>query len=384
MEHPVIKDKLSWEKIHSFPIKHKDMTVAEMRELVVSFFRYAKTALWTPDSDFYYIRNAKGKEDEMLKGTVYGGLPYIGIASGNIYRLMDYMDEETGVVDMAGITRNPKLFGNQCSIGSYWGWARVINSAKHDWTGNMVVSNGFLRVGPYTYDDKLENITSPNANSVAICEANGKQVMFQSYAQLQPGDGLVYYTTAGHVVMCSCQAHVEYIEGTDQIDGENSYITIIHQAQKWLEGTGESGDAYLYKSGVDEKQTFEKLFSSHYLPFTFAEFQGTHPIEETKCTFSIPENHVTVTRLFTGIVTSNYGISDVYAVVRDGQGKEIYRHAVRAVQANVRQQQFVRNEPNACSWGELNLEPDGEYTVEITVQLGTGERHTVYQGKLVP
>ena len=248
----------------------------------------------------------------------------------------------------------------------------------------MVVSNGFLRVGPYTYDDKLENITSPNANSVAICEANGKQVMFQSYAQLQPGDGLVYYTTAGHVVMCSCQAHVEYIEGTDRIDGENSYITIIHQAQKWLEGTGESGDAYLYKSGVDEKQTFEKLFSSHYLPFTFAEFQGTHPIEETKCTFSIPENHVTVTRLFTGIVTSNYGISDNYAVVRDGQGKEIYRHAVRAVQANVRQQQFVRNEPNADSWGELNLEPDGEYTVEITVQLGTGERPTIYQGKLVP
>lgn len=382
-EYPVIQEKLSWERLNSFPVKYCGMPVEEMRQLCVSFFRYAKTALWTPDSDFHYIRNGKGKEDEMLQGTVYGGLPYIGIASGNVYRLMDYMDEETGVVDMKRATRVPRLFGNQCSIGSYWGWSRVINSARHDWTPNMVVANGFLRVGPYTYDDHRGAFT-PEDNTVKICEANGEQVMYQSYAQLQPGDGLVYYTTAGHVIMCSCNAHVEYVDGTNQIDGDNSYITIIHQAQKWLEGTSESGKNYLYKSGVDQKMTFRKLFSDYYLPFTFAEFLGTHPIEETKCTFSVPEDSVTVSRLFTSVVTCNYGISDVYAVVRDREGKEIYRHAVRAVQANIHQQQFVRNEPNAESWGELKLEADGEYTVEVFCQLCTGERPTVYTGKLVP
>ena len=214
MDYPVIKDKLSREKLNAFPIKRKDMTVAEMRELCVSFFRYEKTALWTPDSDFYYIRNAKGKEDEMLKGNIYGGLPYIGLASGNLYRLMDYYDEETGVVNMADATRVPKLFGNQCSIGSYWGWSRVINSTNHDWTQNMVVKNGFLRVGPYTYDDDLAAFV-PYNGTVPICQANGPQVMFQSYAAMEPGDGLVQYTSAGHVTMCSCVPHVEYVEGTN-------------------------------------------------------------------------------------------------------------------------------------------------------------------------
>ena len=380
-QYPAIQNQLTRAKLEAFPIKHPGMTVAEMRELCVNFFRFTKTALWTPDSDFHYIRNASGREDDMLQGNVYGGLPYIGLASGNVYRLLDYLDEETGVVDMKKATRVPRLFGNQCSIGSYWGWSRVINSTKHDWTPNMVVDNGFLRVGPYTYDDNRGAFT-PQDNTVMICQANGEQVMYQSYAQLQPGDGLVYYTTAGHVVMCSCNAHVEYIDGTDEIDGENSYITIIHQAQKWLEGTNEQGDKYLFKSDVDQKKTFRKLFDEYYLPFTFAEFQGTYPIEETKCSFSIPENSVSVDRLFTAVITSNYGISDIYAVVRNSKGEEVYRHAVRAVQANIRQQQFVRNEMNAESWGELKLDPNDQYTVEVSCQLCTGERPVIYQGKL--
>ena len=381
MEYPIIKDKLSWEKLRSFPIKRPDMTVAEMRELCVSFFRYAKTALWTPDSDFFYIRNAKGKEDEMRKGTVYGGLPYIGLASGNVYRLMDYLDEETGVVNMADATRVPKLFGNQCSIGSYWGWARVINSTNHDWTQNMVPKNGFLRVGPYTYDDNHPGFI-PYNGTVPICQANGQQVMFQSYAAMQPADGLVQYTSAGHVIMCSCVPHVEYVDGTDEIDGENSYITIIDQAQKWLEGTGEQGDAYLYKAGVDAKRTFQKLFDGSYLPFTFAEFQGTHPIEDTVCAFSHTGQTITEAELFSATVTCNYGISDVYAIVTDGEGKEIYRHAVRAEMANVRELPFVKDAINVFTWGKPDFA--GEPTVEIVAQLGTGERPTIYRGKLVP
>ena len=35
----------------------------------------------------------------MLQGTTYGGLPYVGVASGNVYRMMDYINEY-GILDM--------------------------------------------------------------------------------------------------------------------------------------------------------------------------------------------------------------------------------------------------------------------------------------------
>lgn len=251
--------------------------------------------LWTPNDSMQYSRNPSNAMDEIVKGTVYGGLPYVGQGGcSSIYRLMDYYNEETGVVDMAQVT-DFALFGNHCSS----------------------------------------------------------------------------------------EPHVEYIAGTDQIDGSKSYITIIEQGQDWMETTNESGDTFQMKNGVDTKMTFLQLFDRAYMPFTYAEFLGTDPIEESQYAFSFTGDTVTVDALFLGTVTANYGISDVYAIVKDSSGKEVYRHAVRAVNAGVKELQLSRNATNVVTWGELDVS-DGEYTVEIQCQLSTGERPTVYTGKLVP
>ena len=108
---PQIKEQLTWEKLNAFPQKREDMTPDEARQLCVDFFRFSKTALWTPDEDMDYIRNAAGNPDSMAKGTIYGGLPYIGLGSGNVYRLMDYMDETTGVVDLSNAADVLKSLG---------------------------------------------------------------------------------------------------------------------------------------------------------------------------------------------------------------------------------------------------------------------------------
>ena len=136
--YPEINQKLTWDAINAFPVKSENMTEEEMRDLCVDFFRFTKTALWIPDENWNFVKTNDGKTDDMYQGTVYGGLPYIPVASGSIYRLMDYIDEETGIVDMTEPMANPKLFGNQCSIGAYWGWSRVINSTKYSWTYEMV------------------------------------------------------------------------------------------------------------------------------------------------------------------------------------------------------------------------------------------------------
>ena len=146
MEYPEIKNKLTWEKINAFPIKNKDMSIREMRQLCVDFFRFNKTVLWTPNKEFTYIKSSKTMNTYTIEpGKLYGGFPY-AMGTGNCYRLMDYIDPETGVLKIRLAAKCFRLFASQCSIGAYWGWGRVINSADYRWTYDMCEKNGFLLI----------------------------------------------------------------------------------------------------------------------------------------------------------------------------------------------------------------------------------------------
>ena len=382
---------LSWENINSFAIKSSDMSVEQLRTLCVDFFRYAKTALWTPSQTIDYIRNKNGTEDTMIGGQLYGGLPYVGNANGNIYRLLDYMGEN-GVVNMEDMlggetvftdTAQLRYFGNQCAHGATVGWARVINSTTKFVTASMTTGNGYIPIGPYTYDTaKIKSFNDKDGyRTTDIVKANGQQVMFQSYAQLKKADGLVYYTTAGHVIMAATDAHVEYIQGTDLIDGSGSYIYIIDMAQRWESYTTADGRDYQIKNSVDAKVTFAQLFNNNYLPFTFAEFLGTDPIEDTTATFSVTGATTTLDQLFKGKVTSNYAITDAYIILYDSEGDQVYKHAVRNKSAWGKTLDMAKTGENVDFWGNLNV-LQGTYTVKVEVQLGTGERPTVYTGTL--
>lgn len=374
---PEIKDKLTWDKINAFPIKHSGMTEDEMRDLCVNFFRFSKTALWTPNESVEFIKTNKGATDTLYPGQIYGGLPYVPVASGSIYRLMDYIDEETGEVDIIAAMENPKLFGNQCSIGAYWGWARVINSAKYSWTYEMVQQNGFLRVGSYTYDDQLMRFEDGYYTTTDVIRENSAEVMFASYAAMKRADGLVNYTTAGHTMMCSADPVVVY-DASGKIDGAQSYLYIIDQHVDWSTHKNEAGDTYQNKNYVDRKFTFIQLMNDAYIPFTFAEFQGTDPVDETVVTFSHTGDTITRTELLGGEVTANYGISDIYAIVKDSSGTEVARAVNRASSAGILFMNFGRTFVPA-DWEAYT---DGSYTVEVSCQLGTGERPIVYTGTL--
>ncbi|MBO5867988.1 MAG: hypothetical protein J6Q54_03645, partial [Oscillospiraceae bacterium] len=143
----MIKQKLTREALAAIPIKSKDMSIRELRQLCVDFFRFNKTFIWQSDDTRTFIRSSKTmKEDALVPGELYAGFPY-AMGTGNCYRLFDYLDEETGMVDIKRASKVWRLFASQCSIGAYWGWGRVMKSANYDWTQNMVHANGFLRLG---------------------------------------------------------------------------------------------------------------------------------------------------------------------------------------------------------------------------------------------
>lgn len=376
-------DLLTWENINKFPVKSKDMSIDDARQLCVDFFRFCKTALWIPADNWDFTHHDDGTgEDTLQAGVVYGGLPYVGLSSSAIYRVMDYMDPETGVVNIADAGQHQRMFGNQCANGAYQGWSRVINSAKYSGTPRMTLANGFPRVGSYTYQDVLTGWSDSYGTDECKLE-NGEEVMYESYALLKHGDGIVYYTTAGHVVMIATDAHVER-DAAGKIDPNKSYVTVIDQTPTWASGNSEAGNRYDYQANVDAKWTFMTLFQKNYLPFTFAEWLGTDPIEDTEVKFSHEGESITDKELFAAKVTCNYHIYDAYAIVRDKKGNEVVKLVTHNNGASQYEVKFSKmaTEVNDI-WGDWEkLESGKEYSLEIVAQLGTGERPTLWEGKL--
>jgi hypothetical protein len=177
--------------------------------------------------------------------------------------------------------------------------------------------------------------------------------------------------------MCSVTAEVVYkADGT--IDGEKSFLYITDQHQKWVEKESASGMVYQHKNYIDRKFTFEKLYKAFYIPFTFGEFLGTDPVEETVCEVNLSGNEITVTELKNAVVSANYGISDLYVYLKNTEGEILFYKAARATHAGSMEMDLIKTVYGAT----FDKYADGNHTVEIVCKLGTGERPTVYTGVL--
>lgn len=264
-----------------------------------------------------------------------------------------------------------EIFGNQCSYGSYWAWSRVCNSTSYRYTNTILATNGVIPVGPYTYDKTIEKFCKRTTQQ--ICNDNGEQTMFQSYAALKPADGLVQYTAEGYVIMCASEPVITYnSDGT--INGSKSYIKIMDQNGGWDAATQSDGSYYEVQGGIYTKRTFTKLFSSNYIPFTFAEFQGKDPVEAGEASLNLTDGKSTLEDLKKSTLTTNYPLSHLHIKVLDEKSEEVYFY----VSGTSRLNNFSLSMTSCIFPMSLKQYADGKHTLEISCFLGNGEKFTVF------
>ena len=379
--YPTVVNPLTPEALAALPIANSSMTTDQLRQLCLDYFYLQLTFSWTPDSRFSYTIESSGKPVTIEKGSVFGGIPYVTVGTGNLYRVLEDYDTTTGVMPVSLYKANPKLFGNQCSVGAFWGWGRVINSANYTWTQSMVKKNGFIPVGAYQYRDDLESFSKSSPDPLTtndICQQNGREVMYESYAKMLPADGLVHYSgTAGHVRMCSETPTVVRDAG-GAIDPNQSYLRYRDQISNWSAAKQSDGSEMSIQGGVDVKVSFQKLFSSGYLPFTFGELIGTDPVEPSTAVLSISGDTVTVGQLKEAVLTTNYAISDVFLTVTDANGGEVYEYVKRSTRASLMSVELS----GMVFANSLNKYCDGNHTVSVSCQLSTGEKPVVFKATL--
>lgn len=383
---------LTWDAVNAIPIATSDMTSDELRKICVDYFRLQTSFQWTPNKNFSYIIRSGNSERKFRPGKIYGGIPYVTSSKGggNLYLWMEHYDEKTGVLDLSKMSGQDlmDLLGNHCAHGAFWGWSRVVNSAEIRGTKTLSHKNGCLAVGPYQFDPELEEYSTndPEKGTDKVCTANGEQIMFQSYAKLLPADGInATHTGNWHVRMISSAAHVER-DANGNIDGEKSYVLCIEQASKPKDYTCPDGTVAQIMSCVDKKYSFSSLFKSGYIPFTFAEFLGTDPVEPAEVTLDIDQSFATCEMLQKATVSSNYSISHVTVRAVDEKGEVLYRYVKKFIPSDTGGNAIICTNlsmEKAIIPATLNrFANQDNVSIQVLCRVSNGEEPVIWEGKL--
>ena len=356
------------------------------RELVEGRMRQMATLLWTPTEDITY--DYGGGSLTLWAGRIYEGMPY-SHGSGSDMAFLQFAagQDERGVYTVSGLdgqrmTGQPTSahISNDCADMLFWAWAAVSGSVSFRFTNEMTAYTGCVPVGDYSYDcHSFDGATRP------ILEAYGQQHIYGCYAQLQKGDGLVYFTdgNAGHARMVTESCVTYNADGT--IDGDESYVVILDQGSvnvmngktRFHEELGQ--DVYVM-CGVDVRISFRSIYQGGCLPVTCKELVDPTPLAEETVTGA--ENAESLDALFSCALESNYRISHVTLCILDQQNvpvQQVVGFNQEASMYRFKLSQLRGNSVLPVNLGKLALDelPPGYYRCVLNCTVSTGRSVTV-------
>ena len=385
-----------------------EAALAYRRDLVEQNMRDQLCVRWTPAENIEYslVFSSKGLAADKVsnpadiitlrQGRIYEGIPYThGRGSGYDFLAFATGYNDDGVLVIDGLSHSylgggtgsldplaSSRIGNDCADMLFWAWAHVSTTISFEHCKNMVPIHGCLPIGDYTgYDETLEGIyyTFP------ICEENGEQKMYECYAQLQKGDGMVFMNKygQGHAIM-NVKANVVYAaDGT--IDPKQSYCNILDQNSG---GEREQTNAYkdeatgkiIYQLDLpDREMTFQELYTTGYLPITCKELIDPSPLAEATITDSEKEHNID--NIFKGIVNCPYRISNVTITIKDSKGKTVQEATMFGLSNEMYDfnlARFTHDVEKTVMKGAIDLKAleSGTYIVTHTARVGNGETIT--------
>lgn len=372
----------------------QDPTLIGRRQTVEQYMRTMGTLIWRcPEDLLYTITSNIDPQDstgsarlELKGGRLYQGLPYAYAGSTQAaFEAYTLEKEASGVPVIGGYTwktisgsgTSASRIGNDCSGAVAQSWAQVGASIIMTSTKYMAQDRGYLRVGDYTSSD------SDNTNSAKMTTSNGQQVMYEAYARLQMGDGVVYRTSSsGHAMMAVEIRVVRKPDGT--IDGQRSTVTVHEQTRSYFRALKSYYDLNLGEAvyniyGIDIPYSFEALYNKGYLPITVKELQDPAPVAEPVVTDSRKEHDLD--NLCTGLLESNWFMDCATMVITDSTGATVQQGTIqtlRSTNTELNLSRFLSELPERMHG---SIQPGalakGSYHCTLTVRIVTGQEITV-------
>lgn len=370
------------------------------RQVVLDEMRHLVSFLWSPVEDITYSKqsNSKGIENDdpenvtvLRADRIYSGLPYThGCGSAYDFQAFATGKDENGVYEISGMTSEAltgvdtfeenrrSRVGCDCSEGVYWAWSRISPSVDFKATYEMTEEHGCIRVGSYSYTPEQAKKTKE------VTQQNGAATMFESYAQLQPGDAVVHSNLpddGSHAMMVTSVVVEKNKDGTPNY--MNSYVTTDHQTPSNLFNQKSYYDDKLnqniYLCGKqDEKFLFIDLFNMGYLPVTCKELIDASPIEPATVTDTVATPGAD--NITEGVFSSRYAVSNVTVTISDENGTVVQKVTGFATETELKAFDLSHlADPEEVKVGSLDVAalPAGNYHCTHTCMLSTAETITV-------
>lgn len=366
-----------WQDL-SFSTEDDSALIQNRRKAAVKAMHDMGTFKWTvpnlnglstaPDLIHYGTTDTTKQESHIHTQKFYSGTTYYGIpydhTSSSYEQAMFYMNEGTNGVyvlnNEASSAGNStwggekdqdafgnelykgftKYIGNDCSGAVAWAWHHaslryvksggvyVLLSSNMIPTDAAETTYGIYRVGFYTVTDEMVDkdgvITTP-----AIVAANNEirgDLMYESYARAQMGDGLIYGEPGGHARLLS-QDSVVIRNAKGSIYSTKSYV-VVHEQGDGLYDRTTTNSSWR----INYKYTFYQLLNGKtkssgkgYLPITLKAFQD----DSVKLLYSAPYEYLPSgeTQILTpaqGQINAGNRILCATVTVKDSAGKVVY------------------------------------------------------------
>jgi len=315
-------------------------TEQELRETAVKAMHDMLSIQWSTEKTIDYNKTGavSHKDYHYDPETIYCGLPYAD-GQTNLYVWLEYYDYRSGLMHMDGDGQwLNQYLGNTCAGSLMWAWSTVCDSLTGRYVNtSMVPAYGCIPVGPYTYpnfDFLKEYKDAPGQVSTGmICEYNGLDVMFESYALIKMADAITNSKSEHTMMVIEDATVVRDEEGN--IHPTQSYVILQDQAAgtgdkffEYLDANDGTTHHYTGRTGpIAVKMTFMDLFNATYIPVTTVEFLGQEAYVKPEVSFS-NENCATVDDMFSGTVTSNYPMCMLKLIATNSKGQEKTLHTV--------------------------------------------------------
>jgi len=301
--------------------------IQEKRQKVVDNMNAMALTQWRPRNDLVHSCTCQlGVCHGTFKAEyTHFGPPYNHKAS-SLYRIQYCVDEEGYLkpfVEYAGALDGYDMYiGSDCSSATLQAFLTVGTEVCFTQTQNENPywdEYGTYAVGPYETQVGQDKYTN-GRETKRIRDYNGEEVMYESYAQVRMGDGVVYWDDGyGHSRVCVSDAVVVRDEN-GKINPDYSYILMTEQGVDTVDAVNKTYTSWRH----EWKYTFSNLYEGYYVPFTIKEFiTGEFPEIDLQYVNGSSDSRWSLTA---GTITCNYSIDSVTMVLTDDSGKEVYNH----------------------------------------------------------
>ena len=373
-------------------LTEEEKILAQRRDTVEQYMRDMATVRWKSDVDITYTLGVSSGTLHIKAGRIYQGLPY-SFAASTTDSFLEFAGEpdENGVYTISGLQadalsgggevlawneyKNARI-GNACSSAVMLAWSQVSDTVTATGNKKMFQKYGVLPVGDY----KLEIEGDSLENTKEVITKNGKEKIYEAFAQLQKGDAIIRVTKGDHSCLVT-KVVVEYKEdGT--IDPMKSRIYDLEQTRNLMQAQAlddEIDDEVYPIYRVDYGMSFYYAASEGYIPVTVKELQDASytPAEPT---ITDTETEFNKDTLLAGTISCNWMFDRITLTITDETGAEVQKATARTGRSSMKDfvmERFVTDLPSTMI-GSLDLDAltSGNYHCTVVCRLTNGQELT--------